>query len=58
MLWMDEELEVMSHALDLVGDAIASTSGEYSSDFDQAHTSLSLRISEEQVRREMLRRWK
>ncbi|MFF5471072.1 hypothetical protein [Streptomyces achromogenes] len=56
MFWTDDELEVMRHALDLVGDQIAMRGDEYSDSFDRAHTSLSLRIAEELARREATRR--
>lgn len=56
MIWTDEELEVMRHALDLVGDQIALRGDEYEGSFDRAHTSLSLRVAEELSRREAIRR--
>jgi hypothetical protein len=54
-MWTDDELEVMRHALDLQGDRIACRPDEYGRADDAAHTSLSLRIAEELVRRERLR---
>jgi hypothetical protein len=56
MFWTDEELEVMRHALDLLGDEMAMRGDEYADSFDRAHTSLSLRVAEELARREAIRR--
>ncbi|GAA4891120.1 hypothetical protein ACFPM3_20365 [Streptomyces coeruleoprunus] len=55
-MWTDDELDVMRHALDLLGDQIALRGHEYDESFDRAHTSLSLRIADELSRREALRR--
>jgi hypothetical protein len=56
MFWTDEELEIMRHALDLLGDQMALRGDEYGDHEERAHTSLSLRIAEELARREALRR--
>jgi hypothetical protein len=53
-MWTDEELEVMRHALDLLGDQMA-LSDDYGDSLERAHTSLSLRIAEELTRRELIR---
>lgn len=56
MIWTDEELEVMRHALDLLGEEIVLRGSEYGDSFDRAHTSLSLRVAEELARRDAIRR--
>jgi hypothetical protein len=56
MFWTDEELEIMRHALDLLGDQMALRGDEYSDSDERAHTSLSLRVAEELSRREAIRR--
>lgn len=56
MIWTDEELEVMRHALDLLGNEMAMRPNEYGDHLERARTSLSLRIAEELTRREAIRR--
>lgn len=52
-MWTDKELEVMHFALGVLGDQMDDSPQEWEPGFDQAHTSLSLRISEEMARREL-----
>jgi hypothetical protein len=56
MIWTDDELEVMRHALDLLGNEMAMRGDQYGDHEERAHTSLSLRVAEELSRREAIRR--
>lgn len=51
-MWTDRELEVMHFALGNLGDLMSNKPDEWEPGFEQAHSSLSLRISEELARRE------
>ncbi|MEU3522302.1 hypothetical protein AB0E62_00235 [Streptomyces sp. NPDC038707] len=56
MIWTDEELTTMNHALELLGDVMAMRGDEYTDSDQRAHTSLSLRVTEELARREAVGR--
>lgn len=52
-MWTDRELEVMHHALGLLGEKLVlEPEGSFTPGFERAHTDLSLRIAEELARRE------
>lgn len=53
MIWTDQELPLFHHALGLLGDRMAEHPEEYTPQDEEAHTSMSLRLSEVLVQREL-----
>lgn len=54
MIWTDNELKLLHHALGLVGERMSERPDEYGPGEERTHTDLSLRVSEELTRREAL----